>query len=92
MSISKAQLIDAIAKENDLSKAKAKQAIDLTLWAISKALTKGQDVTIIGFGSFKIVERSERMGFNPKTGAKIKIASKKVVRFKPGNDLSGQVK
>lgn len=92
MSISKAQLIDAMAKENDLSKAKSKQAIDLTLWAISKALTKGQDVTIIGFGSFKIVERSERMGINPKTGAKIKIAAKKVVRFKPGNELSGHVK
>jgi DNA-binding protein HU-beta len=44
------------------------------------------------FVRFKKVERSERIGINPKTGAKIKIASKKVVRFKPGNDLSGQVK
>lgn len=54
MSTSKAQLIDAMAKEANLSKAKAKQAIDLTLWAISEALTKGEDVTLIGFGTFKI--------------------------------------
>ena len=73
----KAQLISFIAKEADLSKAKGKQAIDLTLWGISKVLDIVQDVTKICFDSFKTHKGSERMGINPKTGAKIKIASKK---------------
>ena len=90
--MNKSQLIDLIAKKGNISKAEAKRALELTLNSITETLSKGEEISLIGFGSFKIVERSERMGINPKTGAKIKIASKKVVRFKPGNDLSGQVK
>lgn len=90
--MNKPQLIDLIAKKGNISKTEAKKALELTLNTITEALSKGEEILLIGFGSFKIVDRSERMGINPKTGAKIKIASKKVVRFKPGNDLSGQVK
>ena len=90
--MNKPQLIDLIAKKGNISKAEAIRALELTLNSITETLSKGEEISLIGFGSFKIVERSERMGINPKTGAKIKIASKKVVRFKPGNDLSGQVK
>ncbi|MDD2637038.1 MAG: HU family DNA-binding protein [Bacteroidales bacterium] len=90
--MNKPQLIDLIAKKGNISKAEAKRALELTLNSIIATLSKGEEISLIGFGSFKIVERSERMGVNPKTGAKIKIASKKVVRFKPGNELSGQVK
>jgi len=92
MSTSRAQLIDAMAKEANLSKAKAKQAIDLTLWAISEALAKGEDVTLIGFGTFKVTEFAARTGRNPQTGKAMQIAAKKVVKFKPGSALSGQVK
>ncbi len=92
MSINRLGLIDLIAKKGNFSKTEAKRALELTLSSISEALSKGEEISLIGFGSFKIVERSERMGINPKTGAKIKISSKKIVRFKPGNDLSGQVK
>lgn len=90
--MNKPQLIDLIAKKGNISKAEAKRALELTLNSITETLSKGEEISLIGFGSFKIVERSERMGINPKTGAKIKIETKKVVRFKPGNDLSGQVK
>ena len=92
MSTSKAQLIDAMAKEADLSKAKAKQAIDLTLWAISEALAKGEDVTLIGFGTFKIFELAARTGRNPQTGKAMQIKAKKVVRFKAVAALATSVK
>ncbi len=92
MSTSKAQLIDAMAKEADLSKAKAKQAIELTLWAISDALAKGEDVTLIGFGTFKISELAARTGRNPQTGKAMQIKAKKVVRFKAGAALATSVK
>jgi len=92
MSKSKAQLIDAMAKEADLSKAKAKQAIDLTLWAISEALVKGEDVSLIGFGTFKISELAARTGRNPQTGKAMQIKAKKVVRFKAGAALATSVK
>ena len=92
MSTSKAQLIDAMAKEADLSKAKAKQAIDLTLWAISEALAKGEDVALIGFGTFKVTELAARTGRNPQTGKAMQIKAKKVVRFKAGAALATSVK
>lgn len=92
MSTSKAQLIDAMAKEADLSKAKAKQAIDLTLWAISEALAKSEDVTLIGFGTFKVTELAARTGRNPQTGKAMQIKPKKVVRFKAGTALATSVK
>ena len=92
MSTSKAQLIDAMAKEANLSKAKAKQAIDLTLWAISEALAKGEDVTLIGFGTFKVTELAARTGRNPQTGKAMQIKPKKVVRFKAAAALATSVK
>jgi len=82
----------AMAKEADLSKAKAKQAIDLTLWAISEALVKGEDVSLIGFGTFKISELAARTGRNPQTGKAMQIKAKKVVRFKAGATLATSVK
>jgi nucleoid DNA-binding protein len=92
MCTTKAQLINFIAKEADLSKAKGKQAIDLTLWETSKALDIVQDVTKIGFDSMKIHKGSERLGINPKTGAKIKIAFKKNILFIPENHLFSHIK
>jgi len=92
MSMNKAQLIDAIAKKGNIKNAEAKNALELTIGAISEALKSGESITLIGFGTFKIVDIAERTGRNPQTGEKIQIKAKKVVKFKPGNDLSGQVK
>ena len=88
----KAELIDAMAAEASLTKADAKRALDAFVGATSKALKKGDRVALVGFGSFSVTKRAARTGRNPRTGKEIKIAAKKVVKFKAGSDLSGSVK
>jgi len=90
--MNKAQLVEAIAKEADISKSKAGSAVDAFVDSIAKSLKKGQDVTIVGFGTFKVSKREARMGRNPQTGAAIKIKARKVARFKPGKALATAVK
>ena len=80
--MNKAQLIEAVAKKSGLSKKDAKGAVETTIEVIKKNIKKG--VTLVGFGSFKIVKRKARTGRNPQTGEKIKIKAKNVVKFKPG--------
>jgi DNA-binding protein HU-beta len=86
--MNKGQLIDAIAKGSGLSKAASEKALNATLDAISKALKKGERVGLVGYGSWSVVQRAARKGKNPQTGAVINIPAKKVVKFKPGADLS----
>lgn len=86
--MNKGQLIDAIANGSGLSKAASEKALNSTLDAISKALKKGERVGIVGYGSWSVVQRAARKGKNPQTGAVINIPAKKVVKFKPGADLS----
>ena len=80
--MNKAQLIAAVAKQSGLSKKDAKGALEAMVAAIKKNVNKG--VTLVGFGSFKTVRRKARTGRNPRTGEKIKIKAKSVVKFKPG--------
>ncbi len=89
--MNKAQLIDAIASGAKLTKADAGRALDSTIEAIHKALKKGDRLGLVGFGSFSVAKRSARIGRNPQTGKEIKIAAKKVVKFKAGSDLAGAV-
>jgi DNA-binding protein HU-beta len=90
--MNKAELIDAIAKEAKLSKASAKSAIEALTGATTKALKKGDKVTLIGFGTWSVSKRAARTGRNPQTGKEIKISAKKVVRFKAGAALADKVK
>ena len=90
--MNKAQLIDAIAKEAKLSKVDSGKALDATITAISKSLKKGEGVILVGFGSFSIAKRAARTGRNPQTGKAIKIAAKKVAKFKAGSALAKAVK
>lgn len=90
--MNKAELIDAIAGGADLTKADAKKALDAFIDATSGALKKGDRVALVGFGSFSVASRSARTGRNPQTGKEIKIAAKKVVKFKAGSELSDVVK
>ncbi len=90
--MNKAELIDAISAESKLTKADAKRALDAFVTATSKALKKGDRVALVGFGSFSVTKRAARKGRNPQTGKEIKIAAKKVVKFKAGSELSGKVK
>jgi DNA-binding protein HU-beta len=92
ITMNKAELIEAIAAEAGLSKADAKKAVDAFVGATASALKKGGRVSLVGFGSFSVSERAARTGRNPQTGKEIKIAAKKVVRFKAGSELSDAVK
>ena len=89
--MNKAQLIDAIAAESSLSKADAKKALDAFLTVTGDALKKGDRVTLVGFGSFGVSERSARTGRNPQTGKEITIPAKKVIKFKAGIELTDAV-
>lgn len=90
--MNKAELIDAIASKAEISKVDAKKALDAFVDATATALQKGDRVALVGFGSFSVSSRAARKGRNPQTGKEIKIAAKKVVKFKAGSELSGTVK
>jgi len=90
--MNKAQLIDAMAADANLTKADAKKALDAFINSTSGALKKGDRVALVGFGSFSISKRSARTGRNPRTGKEIKIAAKNVVKFKAGSELADKVK
>ena len=90
--MNKAQLIDAIAKESKLSKADSGKALEATITAISKSLKKGEGIVLVGFGSFSVAKRAARIGRNPQTGKELKIAAKKVAKFKAGAALAKLVK
>jgi DNA-binding protein HU-beta len=90
--MNKAQLIDAISSDAKMTKTDAKKALDAFISATTKSLKKGDRVALVGFGSFAISKRSARTGRNPQTGKAISIPAKKVVRFKPGSELTGTIK
>lgn len=90
--MNKAELVEAMAAEAGISKADAKRALDAFINTTSKALKKGDRVALVGFGSFSVSKRSARKGRNPQTGKEITISAKKVVKFKPGAELSKKVK
>ena len=86
--MNKSELVDAIAQKSGLSKVDSKKALDATLDAIADELKSGGKVVLVGFGTFSVVERSARKGINPRTKETIDIPAKKVVKFKPGSELS----
>jgi DNA-binding protein HU-beta len=89
--MNKAELVDAIAAESKLTKADSQRALDAFVTATSKALKKGDRVALVGFGSFSVSKRAARNGRNPQTGKTIKIAAKKVAKFKAGAELAKTV-
>ncbi|HTB06600.1 MAG TPA: HU family DNA-binding protein [Bacteroidia bacterium] len=90
--MNKAELIDGIATEAKITKADAQRAVDGLIESATKSLKKGEKITLVGFGSFSVVKRAARNGRNPQTGKAIKIAAKKVVKFKAGAELAAKVK
>lgn len=90
--MNKTELIDQIAVAAGLTKADARKALDATLGTVKKALAKGDKVQLIGFGTFSVAERPAREGINPKNKQKIKIAAKKVAKFKAGADFNEMIK
>nr|WP_281350027.1 HU family DNA-binding protein [Pandoraea anhela] len=91
VTVNKTELIDHIAKEADVSKAAAGRALDALVGAVKRSLKKGDDVTLVGFGTFYVTKRAARTGRNPRTGEAIKIKAAKVPKFRPGKDLKDNV-
>ncbi|MDY7026049.1 MAG: HU family DNA-binding protein [Pseudomonadota bacterium] len=89
--MNKSELIDSIATKADLTKADAGRALDAVLDTVKEALVKGDSVTLIGFGTFAVKERSARTGRNPQTGKEIQIPASKVPGFKAGKGLKDAV-
>lgn len=89
--MNKADLVNAIAKETSLSKAKSNEVVNAIVESISGTLKSGGKVTLVGFGTFTTSKRNARKGRNPKTGAVINIPAKTVAKFRAGSELSKSV-
>ena len=89
--MNKTDLIDAVAGDADVSKAEAARVVDAVIDSITRALKKGDTVTLVGFGTFQVRERAARSGRNPKTGETIKIGASKNPAFKAGKALKDAV-
>ena len=90
--MNKAELVGVVQKSMDSSKAGAERAVEAVIDAIKSSLKKGIPVQLIGFGTFKVVNRKARMGINPKTGQPLKIKASKTVKFSVGKDLKSKLK
>jgi len=90
--MTKENLIEAIVKKTAVSKKQAAETLSTVLEEITKSLSKGEQVVLTGFGTFKVSKRAARSGRNPKTGATIKIPAMKVARFKVGKSLKDAVR
>ena len=82
--MNKAQLVEQLASEMELTKADCERVIDHTIESIKKSVKKGDDVTLVGFGTFTRSKRKARVGRNPQTGEAIKIPASTVPKFRPG--------
>lgn len=89
--MNKTQLIDAIAEKAGLTKVDSKKALEAFIATVGESLKGGDKVALVGFGSFSVSERSARNGRNPQTGKIIEIPAKKVIKFKAGAELEGQL-
>ncbi|MDA9558002.1 HU family DNA-binding protein [Vibrio sp.] len=90
--MNKTQLVDFIAEKSDLSKAQSKQALEVLLGSVTETLKNGEQVQLVGFGTFKINHRSARTGRNPKTGEEIQISAANVPAFVAGKALKDAMK
>jgi DNA-binding protein HU-beta len=90
--MTKAELVEKMAKEAKIAKKAAERALESFVDGVRKTLKKGNKVTLIGFGTFSIGKRKARLGRNPRTGKAIKIAARKIAKFKPGKSLKDLIK
>ncbi|MDP2192944.1 MAG: HU family DNA-binding protein [Alphaproteobacteria bacterium] len=89
--MNKSELVDAVAKAADLKKVDAEKAIDATFQAITQSLAQNNEVRLIGFGTFDVVETKASTGRNPRTGEAIQIPAKRKPKFRPGKQLTDSV-
>ncbi|MBK1734550.1 DNA-binding protein HU [Halorhodospira abdelmalekii] len=89
--MNKTELIEAVADSADLSKAAASRAVDAVVESVTEALREGDQVTLVGFGTFTVRERAARTGRNPQTGEALNIPASRVPAFKPGKALKDAI-
>lgn len=85
--MTKIEFVDAVAKETELTKKDSEEAINAVVKVITNALVAGEKLSIVGFGTFEVVERAERQARNPQTGTAIMVPACKVPKFKPAKAL-----
>ena len=90
--MNKSELVSAIATKTNMSKNQVENYLDVTLSIIQKTVSKGEEVKIVGFGSFTRAMRKAKTARNPKTGATVKVPNTNVPRFKPGKEFKDSVK
>ena len=90
--MTKAEFVDQVADESDLTKTDAASAIDAVLKVIEETLQRGGDINFTGFGKFSVADRGARQGVNPQTGERIQIQASRVPRFSAGSALKKAVK
>jgi DNA-binding protein HU-beta len=89
--MNKADLVNSISEQTGLTKTKSNQVVDAITSLIAETLSKGEKVTLVGFGTFTTTDRNARKGRNPKTGEVIDIPAKRVAKFKAGSELTKNV-
>lgn len=89
--MNKSELVDSVAESANLQKADAARAVDAVIDAVTKTLQRGDQVSLVGFGTFAVKSRAARTGRNPQTGQTIQIAASKVPGFKAGKALKDAV-
>ena len=90
--MTKAELVEKMAKEAKIAKKAAEKALASFVDGVRKTLKKGNKVTLIGFGTFSVGKRKAKVGRNPRTGKAIKIAARKIAKFKAGKSLKDLIK
>jgi DNA-binding protein HU-beta len=85
--VNRNELVDAVSTKTDLRKSEASKAVDAVLDSIAEALKGGDEVRLVGFGTFSVASRAASEGRNPRTGERIHIAASKQAKFKPGKGL-----
>ncbi|MEM9822400.1 MAG: HU family DNA-binding protein [Bacteroidota bacterium] len=89
--MNKGELINKLAEDANLTKVQATEAVNCVINCIGNTLKDGEKVSLVGFGTFTMSTRDERMGRNPRTGESITIPKRNVVKFKPGKDLNASL-
>jgi DNA-binding protein HU-beta len=90
--MNKTQLVDLIAKQTSLTKTSVEEVLNASIDVIKKSVKKGEDVTLVGFGTFTKSKRKERAGRNPQTGKEIKIPAMTVPRFRAGKEFKDSLR
>jgi len=90
--VNKAELVEQVANQTGLTKRTSREVVDAVISAITDSLAREERVTLVGFGTFQVMERKARRGVNPQTRGTIQIPAKKVPKFGPGSGLREKVK